>query len=305
MKNCVALLYFFGKHFTVAFFCGIISKEGNIMRYNKQSIKYVCKNFIFLLPFAIIPAIFFSFSTDEEAITRVIKAIFNWNLSSWTFFDLFREISVLNFGSWRALVFGIIGIIVLVPCVAMMMALLEKHFRIGKRTFNGLWGKLNDNLLSTCGYAVLLLAIYEVWALLTSALLFFVSRITITAVAYSLCGGMFFVMHIVLVYAVGCIYLWLPCMQITGFRAMEALHYSYQLYSPVKGKVLVAQFLLLAFSEALIALCAMYLQSFIVFTALTTVMYSIMLIVYCVRMEIVYFDRDQIERADLARYYHR
>lgn len=66
------------------------------MRYNKQSIKYVSKNFIFLLPFAILPAVLFSLSTDEEAIIRVIKAIFHWNLSSWTFFDLFRAISVLK-----------------------------------------------------------------------------------------------------------------------------------------------------------------------------------------------------------------
>lgn len=129
----------------------------------------------------------------------------------------------------------------------MMMAWLEKHFRIGKRTFNGLWGKLNDNFISTCGYAILLLVVYEVWALLTSALLFFVSRIGITAVAYSLSGGVFIIMHVVLLYVIGCIYLWLPCMQITGFRAMEALHYSYQLYAPVKGKVLLAQFLTPAF----------------------------------------------------------
>ena len=275
------------------------------MRYNKQSIKYVSKNFIFLLPFAILPAVLFSLSTDEEAIIRVIKAIFHWNLSSWTFFDLFRAISVLNFGSWRSLVFGIFGILLTVPCVAMMMAWLEKHFRIGKRTFNGLWGKLNDNFISTCGYAILLLVIYEVWALLTSALLFFVSRIGITAVAYSLSGGVFIIMHVVLLYVIGCIYLWLPCMQITGFRAMEALHYSYQLYAPVKGKVLLAQFLLLLFSEALIAACAIYVPNFLVFTLITTILYLIMIIVYCVRMQIVYFDRDQIERADLARYYHR
>ncbi|MBQ8394838.1 MAG: hypothetical protein IJX49_04615 [Clostridia bacterium] len=275
------------------------------MRYNKQTVKYVSKNFIFLLPFAILPALLFSFSTDEEAIIRVVKAIFTWNLSSWSFFDLFRAISVLNFGSWQSLVFGVIGILFMVPCVAMMMAWLEKHFRIGKRTFNGLWGKLNDNFISTCGYAFLLLVIYEVWALLTSALLFFVSRIAITALAYSLSGGVFVVMHVVLLYAIGCIYLWLPCMQITGFRAMEALHYSYQLYSPVKGKVLLAQFLLLLFSEALIAACAYWIQNAFVFILLTTVLYLIIIIMYCVRMQIVYFDRDQIERADLVRYYHR
>jgi hypothetical protein len=99
---------------------------------------------------------------------------------------LFRAISVLNFASWQAIVFGLIGIVVIVVCVAMMLALLDKHMRIGKRTYNGLFSKLNDNLVSTTGYALLLVLLYELWSLLTSAILYFFSRITLTAVAYSL-----------------------------------------------------------------------------------------------------------------------
>ena len=153
------------------------------MKYTAQAGKYIFKNFFYIFPFAVLPAIFFSLSTDEQAIIVVLRAFFSGELDKWTFVELFRSISMLNFTSWQSLVFGIIGILVTVPCVALMMALLEKHMRIGKRSINGMWGRLNDNLLSTCGYILLLLLIFEVWTLLAAAILYFVSMITVRVVA--------------------------------------------------------------------------------------------------------------------------
>jgi len=166
-----------------------------------------------------------------------------------------------------------------------------------------LWSKLNDNFISTFGYTVLFLTIYEMWALITSALLFFVSLIPNVIAVYITAGLIFVAMHVVLLYAVGMIYLWLPCMQITGFPMVEALQYSYQLLTPVKWGILGGQILALLATEGLIALCAIYLPNFIIFTVWTTLLFTVLLLFYCVRMMIAYFDRDQIERADLRRYY--
>ena len=273
------------------------------MKYTLQSFKYVIKNFIYLLPFAILPAILLSFSTDEEAVVHVMDAVFAKDISQWTFFMLFRAISVLNFGSWQSLVFGILGIILIVPCVALMMALLEKHFRIGRRTFNGIWSRLNDNFVSTLWYTVCLVVLYEVWALVCSAILFVLSRIDAPWIMFTLAPAVFFAMHLVLLYGIGVFYLWLPCMQMTGFRAFEALRYSNRLMAPAKWKILFAQMIFMIVTEVFICLCAIYIPNIIVFTVLTTLLYLVMLMVYCVRMQIAYFDLDHIERADLARYY--
>ena len=186
----------------------------------------------------------------------------------------------------------------------MMLSLLDKHMRIGKRTYNGVFSKLNDNLLSTCGYVLLVLIIYEFWALVTAALLFFFTRITSAAIAYGFAFAVYFLMHVVLIYLIGLIYLWLPCMQITGFRAIEALQYSYQLMSPVKWKILIGQLSLLFFVQVLVCVCAYFtVIGSVVFTALTTILYTGLIMVYCVRMMVAYFDRDNIERADLKKYY--
>ncbi len=275
------------------------------MKYTVQSTKYVLKNFIYLFPFAILPAIFLAISTDEKAITDVITAFVDGRIGEWKFSDLFRAISVLNFGTWQSIVFGFVGIIVIIPCVALLMALLEKHMRIGKRTFNGLWGKLNDNFLSTAGVVLLVFAIYELWSLLLAAFMFFLSRISAKVIAYALVVIVFIAFHVLLLVAISAIYLWLPCMQITGFRAVEALSYSYQLMAPVKIKLIIMQLMILAFAEALICLCSIFLPIAILFNCIAAILYAGMLMIYCVRMQTVYFACDQIERADMAKYYQR
>ncbi len=275
------------------------------MKYTVQSSKYVFKNFIYLFPFAILPALFLAISTDEAAITDVITAFVYGRIGEWTFSDLFKAISVLNFGTWQSVVFGFVGIIAIIPCVALLMALLEKHMRIGKRTFNGLWGKLNDNFLSTAGVVLLVFAIYELWSLLLAAFMFFLSRIAVKVIAYVLVVIVFIAFHVLLLVAINAIYLWLPCMQITGFRAVEALSYSYQLMGPLKIKLIVVQLMILAFAEALICLCSVFLPIEILFNCIAAILYAGMLMIYFVRMQTVYFDCDQIERADMAKYYQR
>lgn len=273
------------------------------MKYTVQSTKYITKNFWYIFPFAIIPAFFFAFSVDKEAIYCALEIFASGDLSGFHFSHLFRAVSVLNFASWQAIVFGIIGIVLMVVCVAMMLALLDKHMRIGKRTYNGLFSKLNDNIVSTCGYALLLVIIYEFWSLITSALLFFFSRIPLAPIAYTLSVLGFLAMHLLLIYAVGAIYLWLPCMQITGFKAMEALHYSYQLVSKVKWRILLGQIVMLLLVECIVCTIAVFIASEAGFMLLSATLYALLIMLYCVRMEIAYFDRDNIERADLVKYY--
>ncbi|MBQ8322359.1 MAG: hypothetical protein IJX91_00150 [Clostridia bacterium] len=273
------------------------------MKYTAQSGKYILKNFWHIFPFAIIPAFFFALSADRESIRCAIETLLTGDISSFHFSHLFRAISILNFASWQSVVFGLLGVVLIIVCVAMMLALLDKHMRIGKRTYNGLFSKLNDNLVSTAGYAFLLLVLYEVWSLVTAALLHFFSMISNAVIAYLLAGVSFLGMHAVLIYVIGTVYLWLPCMQITGFKAMEALQYSYQLIAPVKWRILLGQLGSLLFVEALIAACAFFAPDGVVFYAASTAIYTALIMIYCVRMMIAYFDRDNIQRADLNRYY--
>lgn len=275
------------------------------MKYTLQAIAYTVKNFIFLLPFVVLPALFLSASTDQEAIFCLIETLFSGKPSGLHFQHVFHGISILNFSSWGATFSGLLAVVSTVLCAAVLMAMLEKHMRIGKRTFNGIFSKLNDNLLPTCGYVLLLLIIYEIWTLLTAALVYALSLIPFVALAYVLMGVAYLAMHVLLLYAVGLIYLWLPCMQLTGFKAADALYYSYQISESSKWHILLGQLFSLLVVEAAIFVFALYAQNSVVFTVLTAVFYGIVMMIYCVRMQVVYFDLDNIERADLTYYYQR
>lgn len=273
------------------------------MNYTRQAIKYVLRNILYIIPLVLLPALFLSFSLDRVAINAVVETALSGNLQAWTFAQVFRTVSIFNFGSWRIVLFGFLGVVLLVVCVAMLMALLEKHMRIGKRSLSGVLNKLNDNLLSTFCYTLLLLGIYEFWSLITAALLFFASRLDNIILAYAFSGGVIVAMHVVLLYFISLIYLWLPCMQITGFRATEALYYSNQLSSPVKWKILIGQLFVLLFAETIICACSLLANGAPIFYACTMALYAVMIAVYCARMQIAYFHLDNIERADLRRYY--
>ena len=281
-----------------------MTKEDIIMKltYTVQTSKYIWKNFLYIVPFALIPAFFLSFSVAGDAMSAVIKAFFTGELSAWNFSNLFRAISVLNFGSWESALSGFVGMIVIVPCVALLTAFLEKHMRIGKRTFNGLFSKLNDNFPSTFLFGIIILVVYELWSLIAAAMLYFMSLIPHAPTAYVLIVLVFLALHAVLLYGLGTIYLWLPCMQITGFPLMESLQHSYQLVLPVRWGIFAEQTYFLLFTEAVIGVCAVFLPESLVFTVITTALIVILLLYYIVRMEIVYFDRDHIERKDLKKY---
>ena len=273
------------------------------MNYTIASIKYILKNFWYILPFSILPALFLSLSIDKFAIQKVLTDYFAGKPGG-SFPIIFRAISIFNFRDVGAFFAGLAGIVLMVVCVSLMLALIEKHMCIGKRTYNGIFSKLNDNLLSTCGICLFYVLIYEVWAVLISALLFLAYLVENVVAVYILSVIIFFSMHFVLLYVVSLFYLWLPCLQITGFRAFEALRYSYQLVAPVKMRIVFGQWISVTISEILIGLTAIFVPMRGFSFAAAAVLYMFMTVMFCVRMQVAYFDRAQLERADLKKYYH-
>jgi hypothetical protein len=94
-------------------------------------------------------------------------------------------------------------------------------------------------------------------------------------------------------------------MQITGFRAMEALYYSYSLVRKAQLKMLIGQLICLLTTEALVAAAAIFAPDTFLFLVIGTSLYAVIIMIYCVRMFVAYFDRENLERADLRKYYRR
>lgn len=272
------------------------------MKYTKQSFKYVFGNFGYLILFGLFPAVFLAYSVDFDTVGRVLRSFFTGDPYA-EFSEIFRSISVFNFRSPLIALFDVLGVLLTVLCAAMMTAYIEKHMRIGKRTWNGLFSKVNDNFLSTLGVTLLLAFIYEVWALVVSALLYSLTFIGSRAVIYVFAAVVFFGTEIGLLYVVSAFYLWLPCLQITGFRPFEALTYSYRLIEPVKGKIVWAQFVVMALAETALGAACMFVPAKGAVFALATAIFAMVILVFVTRMQVAYFDCAQMERADLKTYF--
>lgn len=275
------------------------------MRHTLQTWKYIFKNFFYIFPLALIPAFFLSLTLAREDFFIVSEKVLSGNAGSLTFREIFQVASILNFSSIESVIFGGVGVIALVVCGAILMALLDKHMRIGKRTFNGMFARLNENLLPTILVVLLLLVAYEIWTVILT-LLFMLTALLPSPFSYASAGFVFVAMHVLLLSLIACVYLWMPCMQITGFRAFEALRYSYILVEPLRGKIVLSQMFSLIFAEGLIFASVLLLPNMAIISMMTaTVLYAFMIMQFCVRMQVVYFDREQIERQDLKpSYYH-
>ena len=273
------------------------------MKYYAQTTKYLCKNGLYILPLSVLPAMFFAFSVNQDSVIAVFEALFAGDFKI-PFTDIFRTFSLFNFASWTNTLLGIVGMILLIVCVSMIMAFLEKHMRIGKRSFTGLLSKVNDNVLSTGFILLLFAAIYELWAILTSAAFYLFTFIKSPFLVYALWTIAYLASRFFIVYLLSYFYLWLPSLQLTGFRVMEAFRASYTLVAPVQLRISLSQFISLVVLEIAIFLSVWFFSGWLVSFLVASASYVFVIMVFFVRMQIVYFDRAELDRADLkTRYY--
>lgn len=279
---------------------GAAARGRAVLKYIGSTFRYIFKNFIYLFLFAILTSYFLTMTLDIGNMNNLFDKALHLE-SDYTFLELFRYLSLFKSGSWPYAIVCFVTAIIFLP---MLLGFIEKHMRIGSRSLKGILSRFNYNFLSTLVVLVCVLAVYELWALVTAGLLYGESV---------LLGGIacFIVILLTLVgmtalicYLASVILLWLPCMQITGYGFMESLSYANQLNANVRGKVFLAVFLpcfacfLLQFAAIIpSAMAGIEFPVFIVYELI----YLIMLLYYSALMFVVCFDAAGEERMDIRK----
>ena len=269
------------------------------MRTVFGSWKYVFRNIWFLLPFAVVPAVFMALSLDYQGLQAVWGGFFSGDPRA-EFLELFRAWSFVRIDSWLGLIYSILTVVAVIFFMALLLAFVEKHMRLGKRTLSGIGAQFVNNLPSVIFAVLIYLAMYEAWAVVLSAVMFAVSEISATATVYAADVVFILVFAFVLVYLATILYLWLPCRQMTGFRFFEAFLYSYRLTVGVRGKLVLSFAISLA--ALFVVLCACLFLPAAVFYIVAVVAFLLLFLNFCVRMEAVYFETDKLDREDLRRH---
>lgn len=274
------------------------------MRVIFGSWKYLFKNIWYVLCYAILPAVFFALSLDYKSIHSFLDAFFA-GTPSVSFLQIFSVFSFIRIDSWLGALYGVGLILSIAFFSSIMLSLVEKHMRIGKRTASGAFRQLPNIFVSSLLITLLYAFIYEVWCVVLAAICYaFGSIIKVTIGVYVVWIACFIVLLSVLLYVVTVFYLWLPCLQITGFSPYEALRYSYQLVIKARGKVMLSMLISILCYLVVVSAVALFVP-YIPFMLVAFVLFVFLFLNFCIRMETVYFETDKIDREDLLLSYKR
>lgn len=262
--------------------------------------KYIVKHIWFVLPFALIPSLFLALTIDYAGIAEFFGGLFTGKPVT-DFSDIYSVWSLIDFDSALKIIYGVCAILTTIVAVELLLAFVEKHMRIGKRTLSGLWEQFFGHVLPVLFTILLAFAAYEIWALVLSAMLYAVAAIE-SAVAVALLSFLVIMIFLaVMVYVISIFYLWLPCMLMTGFGPYHALLYSYQLVVGVREKLILS--ILMSFVPALLLFLGISFLPTFVATIFGFIFIVVLFLSFCVRMETFYFETDKLDREDLLRSY--
>lgn len=262
--------------------------------------KYIFKNLWFVLPFAIMPSIFLALSVDFEGVHFLARKFFRADFDL-EYVEILRAWSFFRFDSVLGAVYSVLAIVCIVIFSSLLLAFVEKHMRIGKRTLSGVFSQFGAHIWSFIGITLLFTAVYELWAVVLSAVLFAVAAIGSRGFACFLFVFVSLVFMGVLLFLISICYLWLPCMQITGFRAYGAFLYSYRLSLRARWRLILS--MLITYAPCFLLIVGFSFTPVALARIVAFVMFVFAYLSFCVRMESLYFEMDKLDREDLLRSY--
>ncbi len=262
--------------------------------------KYIVRNLWYVLPFAIVPGILLAFCVDYEALSILTHAILHGDPRI-GFVELFRAFNLIRIDSWLGAVYGVAAFIAVSVFMTLMLAFVEKHMRIGKRTLSGVFTQLGTFLSAVIWMTLVFFAIYEIWAVVLSAIVYVVFQLPSIPVIYIGFFAVTLALSFTLIYLVSFVYLFLPCKQVTGFRNYDAFLYSYRLVTKARWRIVLPMFL--SFLALAAALGFASLLPAYSYRLIAAVLYIVCFLSFGVRMLTVYFDTDKLDREDLLKSY--
>lgn len=272
------------------------------MRTVFGSWKYLFKNAWFVLPLALLPAVFMALSLDYDRIEAVVRAFFSGAPQA-GFLDFLHTWSFIRFDGVLGAIYSVIAVLAAAVFMAAILAFVEKHMRLGKRTLGGIWTQFVNALLPAFVVVLAYVILYEIWAVVLSAVLYVISQVDLVAVTYLLYIVAVLLFLFVLVYLATVLYLWLPCKLMTGFGFFEAFLYSYRLMLERRWRLVLS--ITISVVLDLVVLCAAIFLPVAVFRVLGALVFLFLFPNFCIRMEVVYFETDKLDREDERRSYRR
>ncbi len=268
------------------------------MKYFFATLKYIKSNFWIWIAFAV-AVVAFGLLIDLSSID-VIKASFDGDKMQTEFIDWLNFFLPFNITQWWSYLLSALSLIMLIVVLAFISTSTDRRMRYNARSIKGLLYGMEANVYP-CFWIIAIIAVGD---FITTLLMSTVMQATVNMNVeniYILGIILCCILALVALYVLTFLELWLPCYLITGYKAYEALNYSYSLYSTNKLQIFLSTFVPIA----ILALCATPVVIFcdpIVISIVVPIVAALIFTYIAVHCFVVYIDADGIVREDLKKY---
>lgn len=270
------------------------------MKYLKNSLSYIFKNFLYIFLLALVPTAFIGGLLSPfklfEFMTNYSSIVVN------NFGDIFY--SLVDFHI-LPIVFGILGIVILAIFVSIAIGQMENHMRSGKLNYKSMTKYLNNNILVVIANLAFLVIIWFVFQFLLSALLMLLHLICSgVGNAPSVVNIIFAIIFCALKFALfvqmaAIFFLTIPNMLISGYPTKQAISNAIKILNKNNFKFLLA----MVIPFIIIIPMACLLKGSL--TYITNVIGTMILFIYYTALSMTsYFELSNIPRYDNRKYYN-
>ena len=267
------------------------------MIFVKQTFDYLKKNIIYLMVFAIIPSVMYTLNN-----TSLNVYIYFSKLRIGQKFNLIQTYKYFSTINYNSILLTLLSLASTIIFVSLILAFIEKHMRIGKRSFKGVLNKLNDNIVPVFLLLLLFLCIFELWSVIISALMVMSAIIFSGKVLYFFCILIGIIFFILLFMVLGLFVIWLPCILITGFNYSEALIYSVSLMSEHKKDIIISLVVPYLLCNVIVAIVHFFI-GYSAGIAVLIIAFILYFTYYTSLMYVIYFYLTNEKREDLKKKY--
>ncbi|MGN0818496.1 MAG: hypothetical protein ACI4L9_05960 [Candidatus Coproplasma sp.] len=268
------------------------------MKYISDTFKYLKSNLL-LLPALAVAMIAFAPIFDFGAFERIAASYSDGHIAD-SYTVWLRFFLPVNTENWLTVLLSLLGYVVLVIDLSFIQSLTDKHVRFGTKSFRSIMSSFTVNF----SYGLLIALLFAVLSSINAFLLAAIMKtFSMPAIPYLfICGvALCAVVLFAELFAFSHFALWLPCIEITGFKTLEALSYSYSLARPVRWKIAFTITLPSAASVAVWFAVAMTCPGWIA-CIVCAALCGFAFVYVSTACYLVYVDREGIEREDLKKY---
>jgi hypothetical protein len=269
------------------------------MKYTKDTLKYLKSNILLLLPCYIIAVLCLTLLINVEAYQTIAQSIGKGSVSD-SFIEWFKFFTLFNPDNAFTIIGGIVAYVILILNLAFIHSLIDNHIRFGSRSIRSIASSFNINVVNSLIFTILAMIFHVICGVILAAVM---KTCELIPVNYSYVFGLLIsaVLMVVIFFVCSLFLLWLPCVEITGFRKYEALNYSYALARQrvwkIFGAFTVPSIIIVAISMAIGMTCPQVV-SYIAMPLLV----GLLFVYTAVMSYMAYADAEGIEREDLRKY---